>query len=479
MLVAVTDQPVNLADKANVQVQHIGAEGHRDALPAEADAVVHPVRVAEQIQEPVGKERDPENQLPGREGEELTGRIHQAQQGRQNRLQQREHVNASDIHVRQHAHEFPDADLPGKRRAQQVPRLVEGHIPAALAPADLLPHGGLQGGGLFVIHAGIMVPEDAPAFQRRLHLHFEILGQGTGVPAAELVQIGRGHGKPCAADAAVDPQAVLRQADETVAQREAGVVDPGNHALLVLHAQIALDEIRLALVQILAVDFAEHIGVHHVVRVEDHQQVIPVLVIPDGQQRLFQGDGLAGRRVRTFLAGLDYLRAEIPRGLRGVVGAVVRDDIKIVQFFGIIHALQIPDDIPDDFFLVMGRYQHQEPGFRVVVLIVFALLPKAEKADHNLINHQERQKRAGETRSDLQNEPDQVHFVLPPKRGLSPVRSHILANVCIKHHKGLFVKYCTVFHTKKEALFRLFFSVLMAAFTFWDETGLLLPSRRK
>ena len=284
-----------------------------------------------------------------------------------------------------------------------------------------------------------MVPEDPPPFQGGLHLDLEVLGQGHGGPSAPFVQVGCGHRKTRPADGAVQAQAVLGQVEETVGQRIARVVEPGHDALLVLRAEIALDEIRLSLVQVLAVDFPEHVGVHQVVRVEDHHQVVAVLIVAHGLQRLLQRDGLAGRRVRGILLRLDHLRAEVPGDLRRVVRAVVGDDVKVVQFFGIIHIVQVPDDIPDHLFLVMGRDQHQKPGLRVMILVVLLRFSETEKADHDLVDHDEGQVEPAYARYRLQEYPEQFQFLLPPHEGARPLRSH-KHNASIKHHDALNVK---------------------------------------
>ena len=91
-----------------------------------------------------------------------------------------------------------------------------------------------------------------------------------------------------------------------------------------------MNEVGSSLVKILAVDFPEHVVVNQVVRVEDHHQVVPILIVADGFQRFLQGDGLSGRSVFRLLPGLDHVSAETSGFFRRSVRAVIGNDIEIV-----------------------------------------------------------------------------------------------------------------------------------------------------
>ena len=328
---------------------------------------------------------------------------------RRQRLNDRQRQRGHAVHVGQQAEELPEADCSVQEAAEHFGRVPEGHIPLALSPAHSLTDGRPQIRGLFVIDPGVVVPQNPSAFQRRLDLDFKILRQGHGGPSAPLVQIGRRHGESGPADRAVQPEPVLGQIKEAVGQRIARVVEPGHHAFLVLRAQIALNEIRLALVQILAVHLAEHVAVHQVVRVKDHHQIVPVLIIAQRIQRLAQRNGLPGRRVRRFLPGLNHPGAGRPGHLRRTVRAVVRDDVIVVQFSRIIHLLEIADDIPNHPLLVVRGNQHQKAGLGIMIRIILRLLSEAEQPDTDLIEHGYHQQQPREARNGLQNHPKRLH----------------------------------------------------------------------
>ena len=208
-----------------------------------------------------------------------------------------------------------------------------------LTPAKLLPHGGHQLGGLFIIDTAVVIPQNPLAGQGCLHLNFEVFRQAHGGPAAPLIQVSGGNGKACAADGAVQPPAMLGQLEESVGNGVAGVVEPGHDALLVLGTQIALNEIRLVFVQVLTVHFPEHVPIHQVIRIEDHQQIIFFLIVAHGFQCLFQGNGLAGCIPRVFPVGLNHLGTVAACHLCRSVCAVIRNDVEIIQLLGIIHGL--------------------------------------------------------------------------------------------------------------------------------------------
>ena len=180
---------------------------------------------------------------------------------------------------------------------------------------------------------------------------------------------------------------MLGQIEKAVCEGIAAVIEPGDHALLVFGAQVALDEVRAAAVQILGVDLTEHIGVHQIIRVEDHHQVIAVLIISQGIQRLAESDRLARGGVRSVLPGFDDPGTGPAGNFGRTIRAVISDDIKIIELAGIIHGFQIMDDIPDHPFLVMRRNQHQETGRRIVVRVILCGFFETEKADDNLIEH--------------------------------------------------------------------------------------------
>ena len=248
-----------------------------------------------------------------------------------------------------------------------------------------------------------MVPQDPAAVLGGLHLDLDILRQGHGGPAAALAHIGRGDGVARAAHGAVQPQAVLGQLEEAVGHGVAGVVEPGHVAVLVLRAQVALDQVGLALVQVLAVDLAEHVRVHEVVRIEDHQQVIILVIIPQGVESLLQGNRLAGGGVGAVLVGLDHLRPGRPGHLGGAVGAVVGNDVKIIQLPGIIHPVEVVDDIPDHPFLVVCRNQHQETALGIMILVILRLLPETEHRQIQLVRQHDGQPQPAQRGQRLQH----------------------------------------------------------------------------
>ena len=181
---------------------------------------------------------------------------------------------------------------------------------------------------------------------------------------------------------------MLGQLDETVVHGKGHIIEPGDDALIVFAAQIALDQIRPALVQELAVDLPEHVPVDQIIRVKDHQQVIFPGVVADPRQGLFQGHGLSGGLIGGEAAGLDHLRAHSPGHAGRVIIAVVGDDEKIHQLFRIIHVLQIIDDIADHPLLVMGGNQHQKAGLGIVIRVILLRFSEAEEGQHQMIKEQ-------------------------------------------------------------------------------------------
>ena len=71
----------------------------------------------------------------------------------------------------------------------------------------------------------------------------------------------------------------------------------------------------------------------------------------------------------------------------------------------------------------MGRHKHQEPGFRIMVSIVFLRFFKSKEAYHNLIDHDKSQKKAANTRQRLQENPDKRHLRLLLIRGTGPAHT--------------------------------------------------------
>ena len=274
----------------------------------------------------------------------------------------------------------------------------------ALGPAGFLPHGSAEAGGLFIIHPGVVVPQDAPPVQGGLHLNFNVLRQRGGGPAAALLQVAGGDGVARTAHRAVQPQAVLGQLEEAVGHGIAGVVEPGHRAGLVLRAQVALDQVGPALVQELAVHLAEHVGINQVVRVEDHQQVIARRVVSQGLQRGLEGNGLARGGVGAVLLVHQHMGAQASCHLGGAVGAVVRDNVKIIQLGRIVHGLQIADHVADNLFLIMGGHQHQKTGFRLVLLIIPGIPLKTENCQVQLINQHHRQPDAAHNQAALHDD---------------------------------------------------------------------------
>ena len=273
---------------------------------------------------------------------------------------------------------------------------MQRHIPVPLAPTDPLTDCRGEPGRLFIIDPRKMIPEDPPPFQDGLHLHLIILGQRHGGPSAPLGKIGCAHGESCAAENSVQSQMLLGKIEKAVAQGVAGIIEPGHHPFFVFRAQIALDKVRPAFVKVLAVDFPEHIIINQVVRVENHHQVIPVTII-DQIQRFFQGNGLSGRSVRRFLVRFDDSGAEASRFFRGSVRAVIRDNIVIIQISGIIHFFQIPDNVPDHLFLIMGGNQHQKTHLRIMIRIILFCFSESPETDRDLIKQAERQKDAADS----------------------------------------------------------------------------------
>ena len=321
----------------------------------------------------------------------MSGEAGQHQYPRQDQLQHRHHIGRQAVHVQHHTDELAHADALFLQGAADLAGVAQRHEPVALAPADLLPQGSFEAGGLLVVDPDVVVPQDPAAVLGGLHLDLDILRQGHGGPAAALAHVLGGDGVARAAHGAVQPQAVLGQLEEAVGHSVAGVVEPGHIAVLVLRAQVALDQVGLALVQVLAVDLAEHVRVHEVVRVEDHQQVVVLVVVPQGVEGLLQGNGLAGGSVRAVLAGFDHLRPGCPGHLRGTVGAIIGNDVKIIQLPGIIHPVEVVDDIPDDPLLVVGRNQHQEAALGIMILVILRLLPETEHRQIQLVRQHDGQ----------------------------------------------------------------------------------------
>ena len=134
-----------------------------------------------------------------------------------------------------------------------------------------------------------------------------------------------------------------------------------------------------------------------------------LLIITEGEQRFAQGNGLARGGIRRFLRCFDHVGAQSPGHFRRPVRTVVRDHIKIVQFPGIIHILQIPDNISDDLLLIMGGNQHQEAGFRIIVRIILCLLPEAKKTHYHLVDHGAHQQHPGYSGDHFQDRFEKRH----------------------------------------------------------------------
>ena len=121
--------------------------------------------------------------------------------------------------------------------------------------------------------------------------------------------------------------------------------------------------------------------------------------------------------------GLDHVSAEITGHFRRIVRAVISDNIEIVKFFGIIHIIQILNDIPDDLFFIMSRNKHQKTGFRIMILVILLCFFKSKEAYHNLIDHDKGQEKAAYPRQRLQEYPDKSHLRLLLIRGTGPAHT--------------------------------------------------------
>ena len=387
LLIPEPDQAADLHERADDRVGRETADHQRNRPEAERDPVVHPVRQIKQEEIAVSQHRRAGQHAAYGKGEKRFHGINQPGSRRGDTLDDGQGQSGHAVHIRQQAQKLSCADASGKEASEHIPGVPEGHVPLPLAPAHPLPDRCAELRGLFVVDPGAVIPQNSAALQRRLDLNLKVFGQRHGRPAAAGVKIFRRHREARAADRTVQAQPVLGQVEEPVAQRIARVAEPGNHAFLVLDAQVALNEIRSVFVQVLTVYLPEHIRVHQIVRVKDHHQIVPGPVISQRVQGFAQRDGLARRGVRRFLPGLDHSGPRFPGHFRGAVRAVVRDDIVVVELSGIIHFFQISDNIADHPFLVMRRNQHEKTGLGIMILVILLIFSETEKTDYKLIQN--------------------------------------------------------------------------------------------
>ena len=96
-----------------------------------------------------------------------------------------------------------------------------------------------------------------------------------------------------------------------------------------------------------------------------------------------------------------HIGPHAPRHLHGAVGAVVSQDIKVIQLARVFHVLQVVDDIRDDRLFIVGGHQHQKAHLRIVILIVFGIALEAKKADAQLVEQHHHQPGAHDTHDSL------------------------------------------------------------------------------
>ena len=272
----------------------------------------------------------------------------------------------------------------------------------SLRPARALAETGVKARGLFVIDAHVIVPQNALAVAGGLNLQLKVLGKRHGGPSAALVQVLRRYGKARAADHAVEAQPAFGVLEKPVGNGIGHVIEHGHHAFAVFAAQVALDDVRLALCrEVLAVDLQKHVGVDQVVGVKEHDQVVMILISGQGVERLLQNDGLAGRRIGTFLVAFQHVGPHAARHFHGPVRAIIGKDIKVIQLARIFHVLQVVDDIRNDRFLVVSGHKHQKAHLRIVILIVFGIALEAKEADAQLVEQHQYQPGAHDTHDSL------------------------------------------------------------------------------
>ena len=373
--------------------------------------VIHPLRHVEQEHEHIEEQSDAgqihldpcaDAGILCRKG---IGGIQQHEHAAQNGLNHQKHRRREAIEVQEGGHELQQADAPLEQCAKQLGGVFESHKPVTLRPAGALTEAGHKAGGLLVVDAHVVVPQDAPTFAGGLHLQFKVLRKGHGRPAAALMQVFGRYRKARAADDAVDAQTGLGVLEEAVGDGIGHIIEQRDDTLAVLGAQIALDDIRLAIRrQVLAVDLAEHVGVHQIIRVDEHDHIIFFVIPLQSLKRLFQRDGLAGGCVGAVLLADEHLGAHAAGQFRSIVGAVIRQNVKVIHFARIVHVGQVVDQIADDGLLVVSRHQHHKAQLGIVILIILGIFLIAQERYSQLEEQQNHQPGA----HDIHNPPEHL-----------------------------------------------------------------------
>ncbi len=263
---------------------------------------------------------------------------------RRHQLRRQEFINAR-IERRECQLHVTDDDE--QRRDHEEVRLEE--IDASVPDADVLPAPSLlERERLLIVDHGVMRPRRLDALGKQLHRELHVLGEAGRAPAVPLQHVRRNaHARTAEA---------RRETDVRLCEMRNMVDDPKRNrkrpchpcVVWILRIQIALND--LVALEEAVVHLLEEIRVYEVVRIEDSDGIVLLVHRKELLKHPLKGKPLALlRRMRARADNGARLLRDLPR----IVRTVVRNDIDVVQFLGIVEPLQIFDELPDDRRLVV------------------------------------------------------------------------------------------------------------------------------
>lgn len=258
-----------------------------------------------------------------------------------------------------------------------------GAVELALGPPFSLAAGCHEAQRLFIVNDGIMNPAGADAVGEAFHGEFHVLRKAVAAPAVFLYNI-RCNAHACTAEAGGQAQIVLAQVPQVVDCPEGNGKGAGYPGIgRILGGQIPL-QYFLAL-QEAVVHHRQEVQVHQVVGVEDAEGVIAFVQVKNLRENPVHGVAFA---YQFLVEPFKYIGPVLAGNVGGMVGAVVRNDIHVVQLFRVFQHFQVFQEVRQHHFFIMGGDNHGEPALRRRQIFFFSM-PHAEYSNDCVVNGKE------------------------------------------------------------------------------------------
>ena len=233
------------------------------------------------------------------------------------------------------------------------------HIKLSLCPALTLIPGLHKGQRLFIINNSIMSPGSLNTMSQRLHGKFHILNQ-TGSPPAILLQNISGNTHTSTAQYSRQAQIGLSQMGNMVDYPESngkGACYPG--IIRILGIQIALN--NLGSLAEMMIHLHEETRVHQIICIKDTHSIVLLVHSKELLKHPLQSIALAllGR-----MGTLTNNGASLSSYLSCIIGAIICNNIDIIQLLGIFQLFEILYQLANNRLLIMGSHNNRHSFLR-------------------------------------------------------------------------------------------------------------------